>query len=297
MNLTRITAKLNAPHPAHFDGVGVMRNAVISALVVFLLLYSFQPFGISEIPKDLTLWVSLGFGGVTLLVIVLLGYGLPRMWPTLFNEDRWNMKHNLIYTILLVLLIGFANLGYMNILGFGFSNFWQALWVMELYTFGIAIFPITFLTLIEQNQQLKKHAQKAERMNAVVRQNAVSYSDPAVGNLFVFRNEQGKPELQIQSDKLLFIRADGNYLDVCFDDGRGKREKHVLRNRLSKVCEELNHPDVFHCHRSYAVNLSRVVRIEGNARGYSLQLDVDGLSVPVSRNKNEDLFERFSDSR
>lgn len=293
MALQRIKAILNAPHPPDFDLRSVVRNAVISGVVVGLILAAFQPFDLSEIPGNGAVWVSLGFGGVTFAMVLLIGFGLPKLLPTFFDEDRWTVWRNVLHTVVVVMFIGLGNLIYLQVLGYYSGNFWRVLGFIELYTFAIAIFPVALLTLIEQNRQLKKHAARAAQANAAHPPPDEKVKD----DVLVFNNEQGRPELKIPVSDWWYIRADKNYLDIYYAGTAGKPEKHVLRNRLSKVCEELNHPAVFHSHRSYAVNMQRVKKIEGNARGYSLFLDTEAPPIPVSRRLTETLFERFSDSR
>lgn len=294
MALERIKSLLNAPHPPHFDGRTVLRNALLSGVIVGVILAAFQPFDLSEIPDGLAVPVSLGFGVVTAIMVLLIGFVVPKLIPQWFNEDRWTVWRNVLHTITVVMFIGLGNLLYLQMLGYRFGGFWRSLGYMELYTFAIAVFPIALLTLVEQNRELKKHAKRAATANEVSRESSNSESG---AELLVFQNEQGRPELQIRAHEWKYIRADKNYLDVYFDGAGGKAQKHVLRNRLSKVCNEVNHPDVFHCHRSYAVNIRRVQRIEGNARGYVLHLDVDTPPIPVSRSKTETLFERLDPSR
>ncbi len=40
---------------------------------------------------------------------------------------------------------------------------------------------------------------------------------------------------------------------------------------------------VIRCHKSYIVNLNKVNRISGNAKGYKLQIDELDFLIPVSR--------------
>ncbi len=89
--------------------------------------------------------------------------------------------------------------------------------------------------------------------------------------------------------ELLFIRSAGNYLEVHHLEG-GRVARKVVRGSLKMVEARLAEwPRLMRCHKSYVVNLDRLVKVGGNAQGYHLRLDHGEELVPVSRSLNHRL--------
>jgi len=77
-----------------------------------------------------------------------------------------------------------------------------------------------------------------------------------------------------------WIEADGAYV-VVHAGGR----RHVLRESLTQVLERLRHGTFVRIHRSAAINLSHVRRLQKQKQsGFAAEL-VDGTRLPISRRK------------
>ncbi|MCB0561246.1 MAG: hypothetical protein KDD09_19955 [Phaeodactylibacter sp.] len=68
--------------------------------------------------------------------------------------------------------------------------------------------------------------------------NLVNTSTPA--NIYskenlLFEAENGKVELQIAYDKVLYLKADGNYVEVFYMDQHNYVQKKLIRNRLKSL--------------------------------------------------------------
>lgn len=94
--------------------------------------------------------------------------------------------------------------------------------------------------------------------------------------------KDGYQNVRINTSEILYIKSDGNYLDVYLKD-----RKLSPRMTFSEILELL--PDNFiRIHNSYAVNLNKVEQIS------SKTIFVNGFSLPISPSKRELLSQEFN---
>lgn len=101
---------------------------------------------------------------------------------------------------------------------------------------------------------------------------------PAASNHFIFLKTD-KRYVRIDLDDLLYIESLGDY--SIFKTTRGK---HVVNTPLKYIHEQLKSPHFVKVHRSYIVNLTRIVDIENNS------LVIDGKVIPISRSHRNELM-------
>jgi DNA-binding LytR/AlgR family response regulator len=97
--------------------------------------------------------------------------------------------------------------------------------------------------------------------------------------------------LNIQSEDILFIKAEVNYSRVVWIEDNKRKEK-VLRATLKTLEEQLSGSSIIRCHRSYLFNASRY-SISGDSRGFKLRSVSDPFEVPVSRLKSQEIISRL----
>ena len=78
--------------------------------------------------------------------------------------------------------------------------------------------------------------------------------------------------VRIPVDDLLYIETVGDYVMFFTNDG-----KYMVHSTLKRIDEKLNHPQLLKVHRSYIINLSKVVDIEDNT------IVINKKVIPVSR--------------
>lgn len=86
----------------------------------------------------------------------------------------------------------------------------------------------------------------------------------------------------IKLDELVYLKADGNYVEVCL-----RARKVVIRNSLENIVSELNSDNILRIHRSYAVNKTKIQKHS------STEVMVDGVSLPVSRSFAQEVKARL----
>lgn len=88
-------------------------------------------------------------------------------------------------------------------------------------------------------------------------------------------------------DNVAFIKVEGSYLNVMFSDGESK----VVSGSLDgKIGEELEFGRYVRCHKSYAVNMEHVVKLDKKEKKFIMD---SGCKVPISRRRLEDCVKRY----
>lgn len=96
-------------------------------------------------------------------------------------------------------------------------------------------------------------------------------------------DENGEPQIAIDLDQILFLRSADNYVAVYFLK-ESKVKKELIRTTLKKLETDLQEVPIRRCHRSFMINIDKIVLVQKNLQGYSLSLRDYHESIPVSKN-------------
>lgn len=271
---------LRKPFPAI---LGIKRHLLSSfsiGLFIFLFLYIFQPFGIGNIHGPILL-ITLGYGLITFLTMLVVQLGGISLFPGFYNEDKWNIGRELTHTLLILVLVATGNLFYSVYLGF-FPLSLKAFVLFIGFTVLVGVFPILIQILIRQNVYHKRNLRTALEMNGEMSVHSPAATDHQLVEL---KNEEGRTELSLEKDQLLVLESADNYLKVYYLTN-GEVKNLLIRNSLKHFEDQFaEDPLFFRCHRSFLVNLHHLHKVSGNARGYLLRLHTDIREIPVSRSK------------
>ncbi|MBL7802561.1 MAG: LytTR family transcriptional regulator [Saprospiraceae bacterium] len=281
--------KLSQPYPMHDETRWNWRMALGSGLFVLLFLFILQPFG-SRVPAGkewFYLRICAEYGLIT--SVVTLAWGpLQAFFPHFFKEEKWQVWKEIVTTLLFVSVIATANMLY-AVVRFVQPLNWQTFAYWQFVTWAVGIFPTLYGVLRKQVQLMQRYAAEAADLT---RQLHPSPPHPAEPALLLNGENQGE-SLQIHPDDLLCLAAADNYVQVFYREN-GTTRQRLLRGALRRFEAALApYPRFFRCHRTYVVNLDRVIRISGNAQGYKLHLDGLEQPVPVSRALNDEIRKRF----
>ena len=282
-----INKKLNAPYPAENSTKDVTIRALAYGVFVSLFLGYFKPFGLGTLyGNDLMLTCSV-FGLITFVVILLNTIGLSQLFPNLFDADKWTVKKEIIFTVYIILCIGTFNFIYFAYLVQLSSHIWWVFfWRLQFGTLAIGIIPVMLFVFYDQNRLLKRNLNHSLTMNKQLEGGqANDIKEVQVEDELELIAENGKVELTVFPSQLVYLKADGNYLDIIYQKEEAI-EKLVIRNRLKAVASLLDDKLFFQCHRSYIVNLNKIKSVTGNARGFELLLSGVDTIIPVSRSKS-----------
>lgn len=89
-------------------------------------------------------------------------------------------------------------------------------------------------------------------------------------------------------DEILYCQADSNYSTFTLNDGR----RITVSRTLREFEELLKQAGFFRVHKSYLVNLSRIIRLE-KSEGGTLVMN-NGDKIPVGASRKEELMELFN---
>ncbi len=276
---------LRRPHPFFFD----FKMALGIGIIVFLFLFLFQPLDMSSLNLSDKLFMCTGFGIIAAVGVWGNYWFFKRLIPHYFNEDKWTILSEILYSIYVVIFLGFINTIFIISVNDNSPPFIESLIEVQLHTFLISIVPILIIVFVDQNRALKKQLVMANKLTQ-----SLDTSDPMSQSrkLFLFQNETGKPEIKLPLHQVLFIRAEGNYIEIFYINEDGNETKYLIRQKLKALKDELPPSKFFHVHRSYVINGDYIERINGNARSYLVTLRGSSSEIPVARSK-VDSFQKF----
>lgn len=133
-----------------------------------------------------------------------------------------------------------------------------------------------------------------EKMAQLKRLEKEQVTQPIADPCILIRDEHDKPVLTLHPGKLLLMKAEDNYVQVFYLSGN-TISKELVRTSLKKLESYLTAGTFVRAHRSYLVNISKVVLFKKNTKGYYLELEGLGdISVPVSATCLTAFQERFA---
>jgi hypothetical protein len=127
------------------------------------------------------------------------------------------------------------------------------------YSLSLSILPYLFACLLILVVKLSK----AE---------AQQKQPPVVDNMpLLFRDENGKGILSLRTEQILFLKSENNYVAIHHVQ-EGQLKCSLIRNNLKEVTSALAGTNFLRVHRSYIVNLNRIVSAQRKKDGYLLHL-------------------------
>jgi hypothetical protein len=292
--LNLISEKLNKPYYLDLN----LRKQVSTALLVggfiFLFLFVFRPFELSTLSHNI-LEISLGYGLVTSSTMLFLSFLLIKVIKKFSDEEHWTVGKAIFWNMLHLFLIGIFNALYSNWIGVTELSISRLLW-FQMATILIGIFPVLGMILISEAAMSRKYLKQAKLINNEILEKAQHSSSiksqKNINEKIISLSSQNENEsLEISVDDLLFIKSADNYVEVYFTENQ-TIQKRLLRNTLKSIDEELKeHGNFFRCHKSYLINLDKIIKVNGNAQGYRFKLKLGDIEIPVSRQYNERIHE------
>lgn len=132
--------------------------------------------------------------------------------------------------------------------------------------------------------------EKMAQLKSLEKEQVVKTDDPCI----LIRDEHDKPVLTLHPGKLLLMKAEDNYVQVFYISGN-TISKELIRTSLKKLESYLSPNSFVRAHRSYLVNISKVVLFKKNTKGHYLELEgLSDINVPVSATCLTAFQERFA---
>lgn len=266
---------LNSPYPCVYGQKENFFTALAIGVFVATFLIVFQPFSIAESNDSFRVFKTAGFGAVSFIILLFFYFVVPKLFKNFFQEKNYTLGKDLIASTALILMIGLANGVYAQ-----FVLHQEALvsiGVMIWHTFLVGIFPLTFLSLIQYNQQFKNNLKVSKEIQIP---NSTEKNIELEEQPFIIPGSTTETQLNFRN--ILYLESDSNYIFVNSIENQ-KTSRSIHRATLKSIEEKNPLSNLFRCHRSFIVNLDHIKEVSGNAQGLRLSITDSDDQVPVSK--------------
>lgn len=284
-------AILKAPFPPKCSEKNSLVTAILIGVFVGLFLYLFKPFGMGQENDKLPypLLKYMGLGVMSFLGVVFVEIIFPSIYPAFFQEEKYTVTKEIIMGVITLFTITIFNVLFLKVItdeNLTICNVFGMLWQV----FLVGVFPLSLLTLLKYNRLLTSNLAISSQIQIApspATRAELRESLPSIS----FSADSKEPTIDLSG--LLYVESEGNYVNVTtFRDGELART--LIRKTLKSMEAEFQNGHIQRCHRSYIVNLQKVVEVSGNAQGLKLTLKDCKDWIPVSRKYISDVKNYFS---
>ena len=283
--LNKLREILKQPLPLNLNIVKNIFGSITFGAFIFFFLIIFKPFGLQALSGKVLITLTSGYGLVTTGYLTIHSF----IMVTILHEKNWTVGKEILNTLIIIAMIGLCNYLYHSI----YSP--QTFVLIKLIEFQfetliVSFLPISLITLLRQNILLKRHIREAEEINRKVNR---EFSDDRNDKVVVISAQNPRNDFSCNCNDILFFHALDNYIVIHFFKD-SNYIKEIIRTTLKKTKDDINeYPNFFHCHKSYIVNLDKVIKVSGNAQGLKLHFDHINEIIPVSRQLHQEFKHTF----
>ena len=187
-SLKNILAKwAREPYPSV---ISPWKVVVVPAVIIFLVLYLLQPFGIARIGSG-KLWVTLGSGCISAGVSSLFVWVLPWMFPRYYEERAWTLGKEVLSTLALLLCITVCVWFYVAWLC-GVMPGVRLFFTVLLWVLILGAFPTVLFAMWNRNIRLARNLREATELNLRLSKKQEAEDNVYVNATLCRRNEFGR---------------------------------------------------------------------------------------------------------
>lgn len=255
------------------------KNGLFSATVLLVVFVLFQPFGFRE--KDLALKLVLlpGFSLIAFLYSVTDFIIVRKIIKT---KKRWTLINELLFLTVSMFPVTFV----VHLISWWFTDdmplnlYWYLKLFYHVSSLFLLIIIVEFLYYSSKSAGIKIE-QLASRIDLVSHQPGSIKEDSKIETVTVSLE---KDSIDINRNKMVFIKSIGNYLEFYFRESDGQIKKIVKRGRMHQAEKDMEaFPEFLRCHRAFIINLKQAKQIKGNSKNARLVFDQKLEEIPVSR--------------
>jgi hypothetical protein len=239
-------------------------------LFIFLFLFLFKPFGLTGLKPTQQLFMTMGFGAVTSVMLVVFKFLLEPF----FVNKKWTLGNHIIWDLIIASSIGVANYFYIFLIfdePFSIKYLFYSIWIAIL----VGIIPVTVSYIITYNMQYREALKEAD-----IPVEKIFWDDEV---RLTAGNE--KNEMKVNPREILYICSNDNYVTIVTLKGDSPG-KTTIRGTLMAAEEELKGNTRFlRCHKCFIINLDYVEKVTGNSQNMKVRLRHTDEMIPVSRAK------------
>lgn len=253
-------------------------SILVFGLFIFLFLYLFKPFGITQLKPVPQFFITLGFGLVTTFMLFINKYLLE---PVIINEN-WTLGKSILWNFFIASSIGAANYFYINLIfhqAFVLLYLFYSVWTAIL----VGSIPVTISYIIRINRIYKSALEKA----------AITPEEILWENEVIIRAGNPKNEFRCNPKIIIYLCSNDNYVTIVTVKG-DVQNKTTIRGTLKSAETELRKNSKFlRCHKCYIVNLDFVEKVTGHNQNMIIRLKPSGTEIPVSRLKADSIQKKI----
>ncbi|MBO0947623.1 LytR/AlgR family response regulator transcription factor [Fibrella forsythiae] len=290
--INRVRTWLNRPLAEDFSFKNQSTLSVQAGIYVFLFLTVFNA-GWADWQSRLWMHVLFAIGCV--FSSVLANAAIPRLFPVLYDEDRWTVGRHIVHVLVVLLIISIGN----QLIVWSLKLPAPSFLTMYGMVTAIGFFPIFMGVMVAERRRLKRNLAQASQLNKQLNElhqpNVPDTANvPELPRGILLTSDTGKERLSLLPNQLIYVESVGNYVEVHWLNFMFP-QKTVLRSTLKDVEAAVAHdPQFFRCHRAFLVNLRAVNHTTGNSRGYQLTMSGSNREIPVSRSYLVSFDERMA---
>lgn len=243
--------------------------AVAVALLVYLFLALFQPFGTYNYAHPNKYLLLAPYAIIAFVTFFTGDHLASKYYP------GWNWANEIVKNCVLLLFCSLLNYGYsiyfINDAGFDL----RALCYMILFTYALGI-PVCSIAILGKYAFLKNNTTRAASITAP----DLVMSAGTVNSMIIVPDVGTK--VDIIKEAFLYARSEGNYSNIFYlhnDQVKKLLLRITLKNLEAQICGDA----IIRCHRSYILNKENATGKQGNAQGFKISLKYASEKVPVSR--------------
>jgi len=287
--LRSIRDSLMRPYPLSAGAWSELRFATLATVVVSLLVFTVQPFGLGQVPNPDRAWLIAQLSAACLVVSLAIRIGVPVLVEWRMGEGRWTLAHRVVLDLIEIVALASATLLVVVANGYATLRF-ARLPLFIAVTAACAVVPIMFKALLTERTLRSRFERAASEANE-----RLERAQPRGGEAVCHSLRTQEGVLEIGLHDLRYVKAEENYVDVVYlIDGAAH---HRLLRATMKDVERQLHEATVRTHRSYLVAPAAVVAVKGNAQGCRLVLADVAEEVPVSRSRTREVLARLKRRR
>ena len=248
---------------------------LIGMLTTLGLLY-FQPLGINLLKENQGAYLAGLLGLTTFGVMLVNAITFPLFMPKIFSRRQWNLGKELLWYVWLCLLLA----GVWSAVCHMSNNMaWTKIDIKHLLP--VVPVPVVILAMFNYNRHIKSKVMEMLKHEPERVPPAKPESKKPVR--IQIGADSSLDVLHIFAEHLIYCKAAGNYIEVCWNDGEVVR-KQLVRSTLQSLKKQLAKVKFLkQSHRSWIVNTQKIRQISRFENNYLLQLKHIDTKVPVSR--------------
>jgi hypothetical protein len=251
---------------------------LLFGLFIFLFLFLFKPFGLAQLESVTQLLLSLGFGLITIFVLIIFKYLVE---PAVI-KSRLSLWKSILWNILIASSIGTANYLFVSVLFhqiFIFKFFLIAIWTAIL----VGIIPVTISYFVSYNRLYRNALKEAD-----IPPEKILWESEVI-----IRAGNPKNAFKLNPRSIIYLCSNDNYVTVVSAKGETVSKTH-LRGTLKAAESELGKNKSFiRCHKCYIVNSEYVDHLSGNIQNLRIKLKSQGMEIPVARSRAPEIIRKF----